>query len=52
VAEHLASCGGCREYLDHIRRAIDTLHRLPTDKLPAVVRERLLLAFRHESATQ
>jgi predicted anti-sigma-YlaC factor YlaD len=46
IDRHLASCKGCRRYLEQMRVTIDTLGRLREDDVPAEVRERLLAAFR------
>jgi predicted anti-sigma-YlaC factor YlaD len=46
IDRHLASCEGCRRYLEQMRVTIDTLGRLREDDVPAEVRERLLAAFR------
>jgi predicted anti-sigma-YlaC factor YlaD len=45
--EHLATCTGCRNYLDQIRRTVDTLGRLTEDDLAPVARDELLKLFRN-----
>ena len=44
--EHLATCDGCDEYLDQIRRTITLLGHLPPESLSGDARDRLLAAFR------
>jgi anti-sigma factor RsiW len=44
--EHLAECDGCDRYLDQIRTTVDTLGRLPAQRLAPEARDRLLAAFR------
>ncbi|HEX2036305.1 MAG TPA: zf-HC2 domain-containing protein [Chloroflexota bacterium] len=43
---HLADCPGCRNYLQQMRRTIDTLGRLSEDSLPEEAKQKLLAAFR------
>jgi predicted anti-sigma-YlaC factor YlaD len=45
--EHLATCAGCRNYLDQMRRTVDTLGRLTEDDLAPVARDELLWLFRN-----
>ena len=45
--EHLATCSGCRNYLDQMRRTINTLGRLTEDNLAPVARDELLKLFRN-----
>jgi anti-sigma factor RsiW len=44
--EHLAECDGCDRYLDQIRTTVDSLGRLPAQRLAPEFRDRLLAAFR------
>jgi len=44
---HLATCTGCRRYLDQMRRTISLLGRLSEDSIGDEAREALLGAFRH-----
>ena len=44
--EHLTVCTGCRNYLDQMRRTIDTLGKLREDDLGPVARDDLLELFR------
>ena len=46
IDRHLATCEGCRRYLQQMRITIDTVGRLGEDDVPAEMRERLLAAFR------
>jgi predicted anti-sigma-YlaC factor YlaD len=46
IDRHLASCEGCRRYLQQMRITMDTLGRLGEDDVPVEMRERLLAAFR------
>ncbi|HEX2185731.1 MAG TPA: zf-HC2 domain-containing protein [Chloroflexota bacterium] len=46
VEAHLAHCPGCRNYLQQMRRTIDTLGRLSEDSLPEEAKQKLLAAFR------
>ena len=43
--QHLVSCSGCRNYLEQMRRTIETTGRLQL-ALPAELEEKLLEAFR------
>jgi len=43
--QHLASCVGCRNYLEQMRRTIETTGRVQL-ALPAELEEKLLEAFR------
>lgn len=43
---HLASCAGCRAYLDQFRHTIEALGRLPEESLSSEARAALLDAFR------
>jgi len=43
--QHLASCSGCRNYLEQVRRTIETTGRVQL-ALPAELEEKLLEAFR------
>jgi len=43
--QHLASCSGCRNYLEQMRRTIETTGRVQL-ALPAELEETLLEAFR------
>jgi anti-sigma factor RsiW len=43
---HLATCDGCRNYVDQMRETIDALGHLPEEPLAPEVREELLDAFR------
>jgi anti-sigma factor RsiW len=43
--QHLLSCSGCRNYLEQMRRTIETTGRVQL-KLPAELEEKLLEAFR------
>jgi anti-sigma factor (TIGR02949 family) len=45
LEEHLRECGGCRTYLDQMRRTIQLTGRVPQDPIPAELRARLLEAF-------
>ena len=44
--EHLAMCGGCRNYLAQMRLTIVTIGRLTEDSIEAQARDDLLGAFR------
>jgi predicted anti-sigma-YlaC factor YlaD len=44
--EHLTICTGCRNYLDQMRRTIDTLGKLSEAELEPAAREDLLDLFR------
>lgn len=44
--EHLGACGGCRAYLDQMRRTIQLVGTLTDDDIPADASERLLRAYR------
>jgi predicted anti-sigma-YlaC factor YlaD len=46
VDRHLATCDGCRRYLDQMRSTIATLGRLRDDDVPEEMRESLIAAFR------
>ena len=48
--QHLASCIGCRNYLEQMRRTIETTGRVQL-ALPAELEEKLLEAFRGWRAT-
>ena len=43
--QHLVSCSGCRNYLEQMRRTIETTGRVQLE-LPAELEEKLLEAFR------
>ena len=43
--QHLVSCIGCRNYLEQMRRTIETTGRVQLE-LPAELEEKLLEAFR------
>jgi len=43
---HLADCGGCRDYLDQMRRTIQAVGRIDAERLPAELRDGLLASFR------
>jgi anti-sigma factor RsiW len=43
---HLASCNGCRTYLEQIRQTVRALGRLSEDAIEVDARERLLAVFR------
>ena len=43
--EHLASCRGCRTYLDQVRRTVAVTGALPLEGMPHPVRDRLLRIF-------
>jgi anti-sigma factor RsiW len=43
--QHLVSCSGCRNYLEQMRRTIETCERVQL-ALPAELEEKLLEAFR------
>jgi anti-sigma factor RsiW len=43
--QHLLSCSGCRNYLEQMRRTIETTGRVQLE-LPAELEEKLLEAFR------
>jgi len=43
--QHLASCSGCRNYLEQMRRTIETTGRVQL-ALPAELEKKLLEAFR------
>jgi len=45
IAEHLELCDPCRIYLEQTRATATALRGLPSDTLPAPVRERLLQVF-------
>lgn len=45
LERHLASCRGCRNYLEQMRRTIETTGRVRL-VLPAELEEKLLEAFR------
>jgi anti-sigma factor RsiW len=44
--EHLATCSGCRNYLEQMRATIRLTGALKVDSIPDAVREQLLAAFR------
>jgi len=44
--EHIAGCGGCKVYLEQIRRTVQALGHLPEDALTADAERDLLEAFR------
>jgi anti-sigma factor RsiW len=44
--EHLATCGGCREYLRQMRSVIGLSRNLSEETLPESVRNELLTIFR------
>jgi anti-sigma factor RsiW len=48
--QHLAICGGCREYVKEIRSTIQVSRELSQDALPPNVREELLTLFRRWKA--
>ena len=43
---HLAQCSGCRTYLEHMRQAMRSMGRLPTESIEPEARDRLLEVFR------
>ncbi|MGH2557447.1 MAG: anti-sigma factor family protein [Thermomicrobiales bacterium] len=43
---HLASCPGCRTYLDQMRRTLAVVGRLREDDVSPAAREKLLAHFR------
>jgi anti-sigma factor (TIGR02949 family) len=43
---HLAVCPPCVVYLDQMREVVALAGRVPAEELPAVVRDRLVEAFR------
>ena len=43
---HLSVCTGCRNYLDQMRRTIDTLGKLTEEQLEPAARADLLEVFR------
>jgi predicted anti-sigma-YlaC factor YlaD len=43
---HLATCEGCRNYLDQMRETIEVLGRLREDSITPEARDRMLNAFR------
>jgi anti-sigma factor RsiW len=43
---HLASCSGCRTYLEQMRQTVRMLGRLTEESIEPEARERLLAAFR------
>jgi anti-sigma factor RsiW len=45
VAAHLELCHPCVEYLDQLQRTAGLLRTLPTETLPAAVRNRLLEVY-------
>jgi anti-sigma factor RsiW len=45
VAEHLAACPHCREYLEQMRRTIALSHELQVEEVPAEVVDALARAF-------
>jgi anti-sigma factor RsiW len=51
VAEHLAECDGCGQYLEQIRQTVLALHQLPSQGLSDEARQSLLTTLRgHRSA--
>jgi anti-sigma factor RsiW len=46
VRLHLLMCRFCRRYLAQMRTVADALRRLPPERPPEAVRERLVAAFR------
>jgi anti-sigma factor RsiW len=48
--EHLASCDGCRSYLEQMQVTLRVMGSIPADSLEGAARERLLTAFRGWSA--
>jgi predicted anti-sigma-YlaC factor YlaD len=44
---HMTTCTGCRNYLDQMRRTVDTLGRLTEEVLAPVARDALLKLFRN-----
>lgn len=47
VAEHLAGCEGCENYLDQLRTTVSLLGRLTEDSLSANARAQLVEAFQN-----
>ncbi len=45
--EHLATCPGCRVYLEQIRQTISALGKLTEEAIPPEARRELLQAFRN-----
>jgi anti-sigma factor RsiW len=43
---HLLHCDGCEHYLQQFRATVDTLGRIPEERLDPAFRARLLDAFR------
>lgn len=43
---HLATCQGCRNYLDRMRKTIALTGRLSEEAIPTEARQQLLEAFR------
>ena len=44
--DHLATCDGCRAYVEQMRMTLRALGRLPEERLSEGAREALLIAFR------
>ena len=44
--QHLATCTGCTNYLDQMRRTIRTLRSLTDETTPAEARQQLLQTFK------
>jgi predicted anti-sigma-YlaC factor YlaD len=44
--DHLATCAGCRNYLDQMRRTIQMVGALKEEAIPDDAKEQLLRAFR------
>jgi anti-sigma factor RsiW len=43
---HLATCRGCRNFLNQMRQSISETQRLTENSLPVPVRDELLMLFR------
>lgn len=44
---HLATCPGCRRYLHQMQRTVAATGQLPTEPLPAAVKDELMRRFRN-----
>jgi anti-sigma factor RsiW len=47
LERHLATCPGCREYLEQMRSLAGSLGGLSAESIPAAMRDDLLAAFRN-----
>jgi predicted anti-sigma-YlaC factor YlaD len=45
LEQHLTGCDGCEEYIEQMRRTIETAGRLREEDIPPELEERLLVAF-------